>query len=903
MNKKIFAIIISIILAVSLIYIYIHFSNLSRFNNNSLIVSVPTNASLILRINNPQKIYDKINTEIKYKDALSSFIDVDLLIKKINEINKESKNIPLLKLLFTKPSIISFHQRGKNLKPLYVSSIENKIEQNNILEQLDKNKKNWRITTKRYNSTLIYNIKSAKIYCAFYKGIFISSTDVIQVENSLRQLNANYSLMNNTSFKPILKTIGHNCDANLFVNIKLLPLSLRNLFTKKDNVKKIGKLSNWTAFDINLYSNNIIVNGFMYSKNNSNNIQLLIDKIKPSSNSLNEIIPTSASLIFSYSLDDNEQIYKNFRRFLVVNNINTSFDESLRIIAPQKDIETIEKRTINTFDGEFALVNNGINKNNKGNNYLIIKTKSKSQVINMLEDFNKGEILLNKKYKVDEKTIFNIYESKAAKAYSKILTHYVGDVPDKYYTFFDNYLIFSDEVESLTDILYQNTLNKTIENNSYFKRFKENFSYKDNIFIYSNITNISNYVEGIKPKSILDFDENQKQELKNFFGIGTQISTSKNLLYCNICLNYMPNREQEPETIWQSGLGGKVLSKPALVKNHNNINEKEIVVQDSLNTLYLISSKGVILWQIKLDKPIKSEIFQVDYYKNNKLQYLFNTEDKLYLIDRNGNNVAKYPINLPFKATNGIALFDYNKNKEYRIFVACKNKQIYVFDKTGNKVMGWESLPTEGIVNQPLQFFRVKGKDYIVAADNKRNYIFNRKGSIRVKIKNDFVKNNNDKFYLNNDKLVCSDEYSNLRTIDLNTGETKSMTLLNEKVNHIFTAENIDKTPNKEYIIVDENILHVYNYKGEKLFDFKTKGNFSLNADIYNFSSTNKKIGLYDKSFSNIHLINNDGSEYKNFPLKGLSRFSIGFMVKNNKSFNLLVGGINNYLYNYRVER
>ena len=204
-------------------------------------------------------------------------------------------------------------------------------------------------------------------------------------------------------------------------------------------------------------------------------------------------------------------------------------------------------------------------------------------------------------------------------------------------------------------------------------------------------------------------------------------------------LSYLPSREIEPETIWQSGLDSTIIGKPALVANHYT-KEKEIMVQDKSNMLYLISSSGRILWKKKLDAPILSEITQIDYYRNNKLQYLFNTSNKIYLIDRNGNYVDKYPISLAYKATNGISVFDYDKNRNYRIFLACNNSKVYVFDKSGKTVTGWNAKPTEGIVTKPIQHFRVQGKDYIVFADNKRNYILNRKGANRVENKRTIYK-------------------------------------------------------------------------------------------------------------------------------------------------------------------
>ena len=75
-----------------------------------------------------------------------------------------------------------------------------------------------------------------------------------------------------------------------------------------------------------------------------------------------------------------------------------------------------------------------------------------------------------------------------------------------------------------------------------------------------------------------------------------------------------------------------------------------------------------------------------------------------------------------------------------------------------------------------------------------------------------------------------------------------------------------------------------------------------VNGDMYRFSSRDHKVGMVDSSETNIYLFNQDGSLYKGFPLEGTSRFSIGFLKTSAYRFNLITGGENNYIYNYRVE-
>ena len=177
------------------------------------------------------------------------------------------------------------------------------------------------------------------------------------------------------------------------------------------------------------------------------------------------------------------------------------------------------------------------------------------------------------------------------------------------------------------------------------------------------------YKRYLNDKAAISFDEN-KDHIINFHALAVQITNEGDLFYNNIFLNHSSGGIYEPQTIWESRLDHSFDFKPKILINHVT-QEKEIFIQDRENFIYLINSSGRILWKIKLESQILSDIYQIDYYKNGKLQYLFNTETKIHLIDRNGNNVENYPVTLRSPATNGIAVFDYEKNKDYRIIACC----------------------------------------------------------------------------------------------------------------------------------------------------------------------------------------------------------------------------------------
>ncbi len=900
MIKRVVIISLAILLTSGLIFIYLHFSNLKHFNNN-VYKTVPSDAVAVLHINSFGEINQFINNKSQFSEDLRLFqwyrSFSEILEATDSTVNAKNRAI---NILWKNKLTISFHKEGiDNLQPLFIYALQNKAEENTIKSYFsDYLPAQWSLESRKYNSNEIYELKipdEPEIYFSFISGFIVGSSSNILIENAIRQLYSDYSLLDNPSFVEVQKTAGQGNDANLYINIEQFPDFIKKAFPSSysGSITNLSNIGKWTELDISLKKDKILLNGFIQSGKEGDKFYQIFKGISTRSTKITKAIPTNASFILSYAVSDEQKLQKNLHEYLNNRNLKVRYSQKF-------SNEEDEKLIFNLIENEFALINANTNKLNKQEGkILIIQTKGNSKTKSVLQELFGESLKKTGVYQLDKETKVGIYVNEKVKEMQNVFSQFFPYVPVKYFALYDNYLFFADTQKSLHKILYANILKKTLYYKGSYETFLENFSTKENVFLYSDISKLGEQFEEKIDWDIFNPDQNQKEALGHFYGAGIQLSATSNMLYANMCLSYAPGQTFEPQTVWQSKLDTTIRNKPSFVLNHYT-KTKEIMVQDYNNKLYLLTPDGRILWQKKLDNPILSEIYQVDFYRNNKLQYLFNTKDRIYLIDRNGNYVEKYPINLPNEATNGIALFDYDNNRKYRIFVACSNKKTYVYNIKGNRVNGWKADNSEGSINQPLQHFRMANKDYIVCGDDLRNYVLNRRGNIRVKIKNDFVKNVNSIFYEVNNKIVTTDEEGNLKAINLQTGEVSTTTLLNEKTPHYFTIYNSGSGIN--YVIVTKDKVVSYSAGGSKQFEIEIDGDLALCADIYQFSSTNQKIGVYDQLDNKIYLINNNGKIYKNFPLKGSSRFSIGFLTNNKSHFNLVVGGENSYLYNYTVQ-
>ena len=265
------------------------------------------------------------------------------------------------------------------------------------------------------------------------------------------------------------------------------------------------------------------------------------------------------------------------------------------------------------------------------------------------------------------------------------------------------------------------------------------------------------------------------------------------------------------------------------------------------------------MWERQLASKIQSRIFQVDYFKNYKLQLLFNTRNKIHLIDRNGNYVKAYPVKLKSPATNPISVFDYDHNKEYRILIASKDKKISLYNIRGEKIPEWKFEKTKSTVKSEIQHFAHENKDYLIFSDEQKTYILNRRGEERVKPDLNFASSENSKFYLyknhqnNGGKFVTTGISGKLYFTDLE-GHVTTKKLENYSENHYFVFDDFDGDNTPQYIFADKNTVSIYNLDETKIFSESIENEITESPVVYMFSSGNKKIGFFSKENRKLYL-------------------------------------------------
>ncbi len=924
LSKRVFIYIILVFVVLLFFLVFLYFKNRLIVSSEPL-KAVPLDASFIIRVNdfrnlakNTQK-NNKIWEEVR---KLPAFSRIDQQIGFLDYVN--SNYSVARDLLLNKPSYISAHYTGRDrVSFIHIYKLPKGLSGKKINELISKLLINsGTITQRKYQGRDIYDIRLLNespvknFSYTITEGLFILSFSSILIEDAIRQLDLTKSVIQQTGFKEVLSTAGKNVDANLFINFRQLPKAVSTCINQKykSKVRSYDYFASWAELDINIKDDMILLNGFTHFSDTMNYTANLFINQTPQKLNIDNILPSFISTFMVISLSDISTYYENYKNYLYKMGRLNNYLKEINLIKNKYNVDVIDD-LISVFDSEIAVaMDNSEGGNAARGTYIILGTKSKSQVEKKFSDMLKkvaqrSSVSVDKltfSCRIDNELSFPVYRLPVKNLTGKIFGELFNMNEDTYFTFVENYIVFGSSVKSLSGFIHSNVLKRTIITDDAYKEFKNNISPRSSISFYTNLGQASaNYSKFLTGEIINRWEENI-QVFQKVQVIGFQLNTSDDLIYNNIFLKYVPAFSYTPHTVWESRLDTVIDFKPQFVKNHYT-NQSEIFIQDLKNNIYLINNAGRILWKINLTEKINSKIYQIDYYKNSKLQIIFSTANFIHLLDRNGNYIERYPVRLRSPATNGMSLFDYENNKNYRIFIACEDRHIYAYAKDGTIISGWNFSKTESEVTQPVNHFRLENKDFIVFGDKFKTYILDRKGNARINIEEIFPLslNNNylvdDRDNLADSRIVITDTTGVVHFIYFN-GIVEKVNLGQFTSGHFFDFKDIDGDGFRDFIYLDNRSLKVLRHNKKRLFEYSFNEEIIHGPVYYYFSYSDRKLGIVSMKEKLIYLINNDGSLYKGFPLRGSTLFSIGNFTSTASQFNLVVGSDENFLLNYIVQ-
>lgn len=767
----------------------------SQKKHRNLIDFIPGNTHIIIKTSN----LESLNSSITNNDFLSR-------ISKTNTYQEiEQKLKPLNYLKPNSELIICFSKDEQdNLQYTVITKFNKTLFNTDSLPNYKEetlNEKNKPIIKSTINKNIFYS--------TVIDSTFLASSSKNIINDAFTTLN------NDVTIRKMFNTTAK--DETLSVIIKPENHLEVPLFVE-DSIS-LNNLTEYVALDVDLNQNHIYFNGITKATDTTTSLINIFKNTKPQINQIQNITPSNSDGFMSFTFNNFNIFYSNLSKF----------NDKDSISAPPvlfKDIIEIG---------------------------VIYEDENRAIVLNAIDVITTKDALLSEQNTVDTYREIDIYTFSKPLLFSETLAPLVRFNNASKYCILDHYFVFANSQDMLQNIIasYQNKT--TLSGATYFKEVQEKLSDASSLLQVINAPTL---------KNILDKNLNIKSStsLKNYSTSAIQFIYDTNFAHINGIIK-KDTKKKLLHSVTEAisvKLDQALLNAPEFVKNHTN-NQKDIMVQDVKNNLYLISNTGKIQWKKQLESPILGSVEQIDLYKNGKLQFVFATKNKVYVLSKTGKMVTPFPLKFNDDITQPLSVFDYDNNKKYRLLVT-QDKNTLMYDATGKAIRGFKfKLAKSPITSQP-KHHKIGSKDYISIKTKDKLFILDRLGKIRVQPKKSFTYSNQPVFLYNNTfttttpegDLVSIDQKGNVTSKNLNLStnhylETSNNTLIAQSDNKLIIKNrttNLDfgeySTPklfyinNKIYVSTTDlqsNKVYLYDSQSELLPNFPVYGNSSIMLD------------------------------------------------------------------------
>ncbi len=832
----------------------------SKEPNTSVLEHIPANVAcvietkkcseLISQLTRQNLIWNSLLSNTSMQVAQNGIRFLDSLVNSSPEISEvlsdNSVYWTFLKKEKTTEHVILFKVKEKNNEELFMNFFSKVFSKETSVSSFD--------------AFYFTNNKQKWLVC-YKDGIVYLSSDVSALQNCL-ELNVTESLAKYKTYTDLVKENGEQ-NTQVYFNHAFINLFPKTIFSQQ------------SLFSMDVKLNEITFTG--YSNADSSSLFNSVKNQGAESMQSFEFLPNNPDIIEAVTLSDVNLFYKivEQQQSDKMAQLNTDAWQTLNDSA----LYDIKAESFENVDKEILSAT-----------YVLENVTS--QILSIkIKDSEKSETLL----KLMSDSVVNSVDLKIFKlnkAFEQLFS-FTTDSKKEYACITENQLLFFSNKAILN--YYQQSLAGSQllgKNTSFMDYANDNLSLECNYLYYENaeLMKLHN-LNSIINSEELWMSENALSQLsltaKNY----------KNNLQIRINASHAQPKadvNNASSALWAFKADSSITTSAHVLVNHLT-KENELCFQDELNQLYLINSTGNLIWKKKIVETIKSNIYTVDIFKNGKFQMLFNTENYLHLIDRNGNYVQGFPVKLPAKVTSNISLLDYEGNKDYRLVLACADKRIYNFNLYGVKTEGFVPVKTDAIVNLPISFVHVGASDYLITADvSGKVYGFSRKGEGRIDFKNKVIENLEHLYVsagnnLDNTKLIYVDDKNNLVN-KISLADKKEALKIGDELNGFKTSfALVNDDSQSDMLVYGNGALYAYDLFTSKLVEYFNELAVYDDAQIAQTSDNSWFLG-FDKTGQKIDVINTSGKLATSLPNSNQKPL-VSNLYKNGKTYVLLIGG------------
>jgi hypothetical protein len=628
---------------------------------------------------------------------------------------------------------------------------------------------------------------------------------------------------------------------------------------KVDPLKRVG---DWSVTRLEMHPNSIGFKGITLVSDSSQFLSLFKNQ-KPVQYKVIDILSSRTAAAIVWAVDDMKAWMPEFSRFLDKRTDNENRN---------KKSSELRNYFKNWLGQEIALiVTQPVSVGVDNHYFAAIRVNNEAQC--------KSDLQALEKYKLDPSAT-----APAEESYNGYTIRFVPE-PDVlpivfgplfskmnkcFYTIINGYLICSNQVSALRGYINDVKTNSLISQDPRFSALTSSIPQKGNLLFYCSIPQSEKIFRSVAAPTWVNWLVKYSERLKSWNGLIMNISNDGGIFNTNASLSYYDGGETGAKQVWSTKLDTTLLAGPFVTSDESNL----MFVQDVNNQLYAISKDGSIVWKKGLESSLLGKINGVDYYKNGSRQYIFNTHSFIYVMDSTGANIGNFPIRLPAEATNGMALYQFEKGSSTNVYVACSNLRLYGYEITGKPLSGFTTVKLPDVVNLPVWISGAGNTKYITVCDkNGVCFFVDRKGDRKFTLK--------EKLFLlkNTIPQAASDttqlfEWVNQNGILMSAkGEGEPLEIFKANVDSVSSLIPMDVNGDNErdFIVVSRDGIQATTNDGVVIYKFpNSERNTIVNAQTFTVG-TKAYLSFYNDGENKVYLLKRDGTLCDGFPLQGIN--------------------------------
>lgn len=467
----------------------------------------------------------------------------------------------------------------------------------------------------------------------------------------------------------------------------------------------------------------------------------------------------------------------------------------------------------------------------------------------------------------------------------------------------DGFCVFANSLETIRSMNGAVSSQGAISQSLHFNQALDGMTPESNFLLY-----VQPYYARLLARDVLrgDFEKWFQGNYRTLGGINNivfQLTKTGNRFYSHVRLTTQKEKREQQVVMWEKTLDGQITYGPFAVTNYVT-KKQEILSGNQAGNISLITGEGEIRWTQNFESPGVQNPWEVDIYKNKKIQYLVPSNEQLLAIDRRGRLVSGYPIRLPAKLSGQVAVYDFKNNGDYQILVPCEGQKILGYTAKGRPLSGWNPQKLEANGIGRVQYF-AKGNEkfYFIADEDGNIYLWNKSGKKAQKLiatEKRFVSDFTMQFAkdLTDCKLLALDASGQLVKAKLG-GEVEVVDLPSKWPDAQGFWNDVDQDGGKDLLIWKGSSVVAYAQSMKEVLRINSQSQIT-NVEVLEADGKGHLIALHSKS-GHVHLFNSKGLELKNSPYPSTSGHCMLMDIDKDGSFELVTSVNNKIITNKAV--